>query len=168
MDQNKQDQSRPGKARFDGSEAGSLDLKTAARWTAAYRQRRPRQTKAHFFGRVILEQILAQPGCQGLRVYYALDPATKRAPGLVQRLILFVINSLYPLVSNLEPEQHLLIVGADATQSDQLPAASASISASTLRSAEAAGAAYIIAEMSIPCPNQCGTSNALNSDVRPG
>lgn len=80
--------------RFTGNEADPLDLATASEWTARYGQRQPGHLETHFFGRKIIEQILAQPGCMGLRVYYALDPKNNR---------------------------HLLVVGAEATQDDQLP-----------------------------------------------
>ncbi|MBD2768075.1 hypothetical protein IC235_09250 [Hymenobacter sp. BT664] len=134
---------------FTGAEASPLDLRTAARWTATERRQNPDQARAFFFGRDIIERILAQPGCMGLRVHYAIDPSTG--------------------------QRHLLIVGADAEQNDQLPPLEPTRE-STARSAAPPEAAtesaetidettipdYIIAEMAIPCPNQCGDSNQLN------
>jgi len=58
---------------FDGSEAEEFPLATAAEWTKNYRDAHPDGLKAHFFGKDILNDILAQPNCVGIRVYYALD-----------------------------------------------------------------------------------------------
>ena len=58
---------------FTGNEAENFPLETAAAWTANYRKANPRGIKAHFFGNKIISQILAQPGCVGIRCYYALD-----------------------------------------------------------------------------------------------
>ena len=112
---------------FNGGEAGPMDLATAAIWTADERERSSGQAKAYFFGRDIIKQILAQDGCMGLRVYYAFDPVSGK--------------------------RHLLMVGADADQNDQLPPLSAPPGADK----------YIIAEMALACPNNCGVANDLNS-----
>lgn len=58
---------------FNGSEGEVFPLNTAAAWTANYRKEYPNGIKAHFFGKDILNQILAQPRCLGIRMYYALD-----------------------------------------------------------------------------------------------
>ncbi len=133
---------------FTGAEGAPLDLATAASWTAADRHRHSDEVRAYFFGRQIIERILAQPGCVGLRVHYAIDPKT----GV----------------------RHLLIVGADAQQNDQLPrlrepmqlaegAAAPPLPAQPNMPAQPAGAQEAtIAEMAIPCPNQCGDDNPLN------
>lgn len=60
---------------FTGNEAEKFPLETAAEWTANYRSANPNDIKAHFFGKNILNEILAQPGCVGIRVYHALDSA---------------------------------------------------------------------------------------------
>lgn len=57
---------------FNGSEGEQINLQTAAAWTANYRQTGA-VIRAHFFGRDILEDILEQDGCMGIRIYYALD-----------------------------------------------------------------------------------------------
>ncbi|UYZ62107.1 hypothetical protein [Hymenobacter weizhouensis] len=126
--------------KFTGDEAGPIDLETAVDWTRRYREQNPKQVKAHFFGRNILEKILAQPGCMGLRIYYAIDP---------------------------EDNKHLLVVGADATQTDQLPGtgilpgSDIPFSDVSRRADATGGVDPIIAEMSIPCPNQCGHDGKL-------
>ena len=58
---------------FDGSEGDPISLETVQLWTKNYRDGNPNQTLAHFFGRDIINQILAEEGCVGIRLYYAID-----------------------------------------------------------------------------------------------
>jgi len=58
---------------FTGKEAEEFPLDTAAEWTANYRNANPGAVKAHFIGRDLLNKMLEQDGCMGLRIYYALD-----------------------------------------------------------------------------------------------
>ena len=58
---------------FTGKEAEEFPLETAAEWTANYRNTNPGAVKAHFFGKEIIQRILDQDGCVGIRCYYALD-----------------------------------------------------------------------------------------------
>jgi hypothetical protein len=58
---------------FNGTEGGAIDHNVAADYTAAFRDRFPNARKGAFFGRDILEQILAQDGCMGIRVYYGIN-----------------------------------------------------------------------------------------------
>jgi len=58
---------------FTGDEGEKFPLETAAEWTANYRKNNPNGIKAHFFGMNIINEILAQDGCVGIRSYYALD-----------------------------------------------------------------------------------------------
>lgn len=58
---------------FTGNEAEQFPLVTAAEWTKKYREANPNRIKAHFFGMNIINQILSQPTCVGIRCYYALD-----------------------------------------------------------------------------------------------
>lgn len=58
---------------FDGNEAGSIPLTTAAEYTANYRDENPNSTNAHFFGKKIINDILKQTGCVGIRIYYGID-----------------------------------------------------------------------------------------------
>jgi len=48
-----------------------IDLKTATKWTRYSRQRHPNETISHLFGRDIIDKILSQQDCAGLRIYYA-------------------------------------------------------------------------------------------------
>lgn len=58
---------------FTGKEGEEFPLETAAEWTANYRKSNPNGIHAHFFGKEIIEKILFQPDCVGIRCYYALD-----------------------------------------------------------------------------------------------
>ena len=78
---------------FNGKEGAPIDLEEAASWTSNYRNAQPNGIKAHFFGRDIIERILAQEDCQGLRIFYGL---------------------------NNEGEQQLILVGADTNENNQL------------------------------------------------
>ena len=61
---------------YNGSEGEAIELTEAAALTANYRSQNQgvaETVKAHFFGREILQKILAQEGCAGIRMYYGLD-----------------------------------------------------------------------------------------------
>lgn len=58
---------------FNGTEGGEITLEQGAAMTAAYRDQNPGATKGHFFGKDILDQILSQQGCVGIRMYYGID-----------------------------------------------------------------------------------------------
>lgn len=146
-------------AGFNGTEAQQIDLATAAILTATDRRQNPTQPHGYFFGRNIIEQILAQPGCQGLRIYFGVVPSPPPAP-----------PHPAPAGGWHAGQRHLLIVGADAAKNDQLvlPAQPVKrmVQAAPAEAREASTAsttAGIIAEMAIPCPNQCSVSNPLNS-----
>jgi len=128
----------PSPSAFTGAEASPIDLATAAAWTAADRELNPGKVRGYFFGRDIIDKILKQPGCMGLRVYYATDPATGT--------------------------RHLLMVGAEANLNDQLPLALTE-GAAALAVDPTEAVEYIIAEMAVPCPSGCGSPNELNGYV---
>lgn len=77
---------------FTGNEAEEFPLETAAVWTKNYRATiNPGDKVSHFFGKKIIQNILDQEGCMGIRIYYALDE---------------------------EGKKQLIIVGADAEEND--------------------------------------------------
>lgn len=76
---------------FDGSEGAEITLSEGADLTSKYRDSNPNQTKGHFFGKDILNQLLNQEGCMGIRMYYGIDDKGKK---------------------------ELVIVGADANEND--------------------------------------------------
>lgn len=56
---------------FNGSEGGLISLQDGAAMTARFRTNFPTQIKARFFGKAVLDQLLDQPGAQGIRMYFA-------------------------------------------------------------------------------------------------
>ena len=58
---------------FTGNEDQSISLTTGSTLTKAYRDANPGQTLGNYFGKSILQSILAQSGCVGVRIYYALN-----------------------------------------------------------------------------------------------
>ena len=58
---------------FTGKESDPIALETAKAWAGNYRKKNPGEREGHFFGFEILNQILAQKGCMGIRAYYAID-----------------------------------------------------------------------------------------------
>jgi hypothetical protein len=72
---------------FDGTEGGEIDLKQAAAWIANYRERTDDPTRAVFYGRDILQRILGQDGCVGIRFYHARNDEG------VHQLVLVGVNA---------------------------------------------------------------------------
>lgn len=64
--------------KYDGSDGGRIDLTTARQWAQNYRNANPNDIRSHYFGRDVLDQILAQPGCVGIRAYYALNDKNEK------------------------------------------------------------------------------------------
>lgn len=58
---------------FDGTEGKEINLSEGAALTATYRDNFPNETKAHFIGKDLLNDILAQSECMGIRIYYGID-----------------------------------------------------------------------------------------------
>jgi hypothetical protein len=63
---------------FDGTEGKTITLTDAATLTAAHRSANPNARLGHFMGKDILNSILAQSGCMGIRMYHGVDSAGKR------------------------------------------------------------------------------------------
>ena len=63
---------------FTGDEGASINAAIAGDWTRRYRTKNPGDTQGHFFGRVILEQLLAESGSKGIRFYHGLDANGQR------------------------------------------------------------------------------------------
>ncbi len=58
---------------FNGSEGDPISLEDAAAMTEAYRTENPTAKKGHFFGIDILNKILTQRKCKGIRFYNGLN-----------------------------------------------------------------------------------------------
>ena len=50
-----------------------ISHETAAEFRNAYEQAHPTEVRGYVLGRNIIDQILAQPGCVGMRFYYGLN-----------------------------------------------------------------------------------------------
>lgn len=62
-----------------GNENHDFPLDTASQWTANYRNSiTPGTPIAHCFGKSAIQEIFAQEGCVGMRIYYALDSTGKK------------------------------------------------------------------------------------------
>ena len=67
---------------FTTNDGEFISLSDASSWTANHRNSSNYNgVKAQFYGKAKVGQILAQQGCTGLRVYYALD--AQNAPVLI-------------------------------------------------------------------------------------
>jgi hypothetical protein len=111
-----------------GREGKEWPLKQSAEWTKNYRDKNPGAAISHFFGREILEKILAQKDCMGLRFYYAIADNGKK---------------------------HLIVVGTEADGTDQLNTIEASAiraDAATTTPTQAVGQESMPCPGSPPCP----------------
>jgi hypothetical protein len=148
---------------IDGTEGNPIDLKIAAAWTKHYRIMNPNETISHFFGNEILQQILNQPDCLGIRIYYANELRLN----WIQRLFVAISNFLR-LIVGAYGVKHLILVGADKDGIDQLPG-----KVPTMEQAEPQqvmmAMSYkapdsIIGEQASPCPGGSGCpDNELTS-----
>jgi hypothetical protein len=140
------------KSPLTGSEGSEIDIKVAAEWTQNHRHHSPDEVISQFFGREILQKILEQPGCVGIRFYYANAKSVGGWSRFMKKC--FKRNS---------GEPHLIITGVTKDGHDQLPGseqipASENMETFALK-ATAAGAApakSTIGEQSVPCPGGAG------------
>ncbi len=73
---------------FTGNEDHSISLSEAAQMTKNYRDTITSGTTiAHYFGKNAIEEILAQTGCVGIRIYYAITETGQK------QLVITGVNS---------------------------------------------------------------------------
>ena len=136
-----------------GKEGSEIDLKVAAEWTQNHRHHNPEEVISQFFGREILQKILDQPGCVGIRFYYG---NSKPLSGW-QR---FMKKSF----RKPSGEPHLIITGVTKDGEDQLPGSS-TVHTEVFKAnvagvaAPAAAAPPVVGEQSVPCPGGAGCPN---------
>jgi hypothetical protein len=146
-----------------GREGEEIDLQLAASWTKNYREKHPRETISQLFGKEILQKILSQENCMGIRFYYAHD---KPLSGW-QRCMVSVSNFILKVIGNVEGDKHLIITGVLSSGMDQLPGNGKSTAESqpvpkVELKAFTSSATYALGEMSTPCPGSAGCpQNAL-------
>jgi len=115
-----------------------FDLNLASEWTKNHRDRNPTDPHSHFFGKEILQKIMDQEGCVGLRFYYAHSEPANSTGG----------------------ERHLIITGAKADGTDMLNTIAAKkLSRKALKGI--APADDIIAQEAMPCPGSPGCPKNL-------
>ena len=69
---------------FNGKEGEQITLTEASSWTENYRNTASiGDPKGHFFGKDLLQQILDQSGCMGIRIYYGINEGGKNVLVLV-------------------------------------------------------------------------------------
>jgi hypothetical protein len=135
------------KSPLTGSEGSEIDLKVAAEWTQNHRHHSPDEVISQFFGREILQKILDQPDCVGIRFYYGNAKSVSGWGRFMKKC--FKRNS---------GEPHLIITGVTKDGHDQLPS-SEKVETFALKATAAGGAApgkSTIGEQSVPCPGGAG------------
>jgi len=139
-----------------GKEGAPIELDLAAQWTENHRHRNPKDNISQFFGREILNTILSQPDCMGIRIYYANDQRLNAW----QKFWIAISNFLLSVIANVSGQQHFIITGVLETGEDQLPEDNAPKAKSTegvqTFSLMSATTSNTLGEMSIPCPGGAG------------
>jgi hypothetical protein len=62
--------------RFTGKEGTSMSENVVKKWIQTHADHH--EVRAHFFGREIIQKILNQEGCKGIRIYHAIDDKSKK------------------------------------------------------------------------------------------
>lgn len=90
-----------------------ISLETVRSWTNNYRKNN-KDTTSHFFGRVVIENLLKQPGCAGIRIHYAVDEKGHK------QLVLSGVNRAgkdqlpkHRVTTEVQNGQHLAMAAAD-------------------------------------------------------
>jgi len=141
-----------------GDEGAAIDLELAAQWTKNHRHRHPNGVVSQFFGQKILNTILQQDDCLGIRIYYANK---QHLTGWQQFWI--SVGNFFIRIANAEGEKRFVITGVQADGQDQLPGevkkevAAVSTEIKTFKlSAAAAKSDSIVGNQSHPCPGSSG------------
>jgi len=115
-----------------GKEGEDWDLELSIIWTKNHRDRHPHEPHSHFFGKEILEKILSQPGCVGLRFHHAHSKSHGETGGA----------------------RHLIITGVTCDGHDMLNTASAQkLSKNDMKTVKAFD---VLGQQSNPCPGSPG------------
>jgi len=151
------------KTPITGKEGAEIKVRVAADWTKNHRHRHPGGIISQFFGFEILQSILQQPGCLGIRIYYA---NSKPLNGW-QRFIVSISNFLLSAV-DAKGETHLVITGVTMEGLDQIPTGDDAevavgneqvgvFKSNAIAAPEtAAKPSTMLGEQSMPCPGGAG------------
>jgi len=150
-----------------GKEGAEIDLKLAAQWTKNHRDRYPHNSISQFFGNEILNRLLQQPGCLGIRIYYGNG---QRLNGW-QKFIFAIANFLKKYLAGAIGDDHFILVGTNAHGHDLLPAdgkVEVAVGAAqpqmfkAMATTSTTGDAGFVAEQAHPCPGSANCpKNAL-------
>jgi hypothetical protein len=114
-----------------GKEGEEFDLELSASWTKNHRDLHPNEPHSHYFGKEILQKIMSQDGCVGLRFYHAKSEAANGKGG----------------------DKHLIITGVRSDGRDMLNTKTAKLSKEEMKTVTAFD---IIGQQSMPCPGSPG------------
>jgi hypothetical protein len=120
-----------------GKEGAVIDIRVAAEWTKNHRHRHPGGVISQFFGKEILNRILNQPDCIGVRIYFANSKPANGSEG----------------------EVHLILSGVTMDGMDQLPKSGKIDEGEPIESHVAlakAASGSVLGEQAIPCPGGTG------------
>ena len=146
-----------------GKEGGEIDLMLAAEWTKNHRERNPHALLSQFFGTEILQRLLQQPGCLGIRIYYS---NSQRLNGW-QKFVFAIANFLKRIVAGSPGEDHFILVGVNSRGLDLLPQKGKVgvaegnthpqvLVAQAAPATATAAAQPLVAEQAHPCPGSYG------------
>lgn len=148
-----------------GHEGAPIDLDKAAEYTAYHRHRHTKgATISQFFGHIILNKILAQEGCLGIRIYYA----NRQKLSSSQKFFVAIGNFFIKTIANAEGDMRFVISGVTEDGEDMLPGeqkgkAAISTIKSTTPKTYSLRAPVAVGDDSHPCPGSEGCpSNALS------
>ncbi|TRX58704.1 hypothetical protein FNH22_12565 [Fulvivirga sp. M361] len=96
---------------FNGTEGRPITLEQAKRWTKRYQDENKGAVKAHFYGCERLRELLDEPECVGIRIYYGLDDDGKRKLVLVGAKA--DQNNILPQEEGKGPQHQILNDGRD-------------------------------------------------------
>jgi hypothetical protein len=151
-----------------GNEGAVIGLEQAAKFTANHRHRSPKGSAiSQLFGHVIVDRILAQPGCLAIRIYYA----NRQQLSGFQRFFVAIGNFFIKTVANADGDMRFVISGVTEDGEDMLPgdmkgeavmSTTFSTKEKTYKLMAAAADSSELADQSMPCPGSSGCpTNAL-------
>jgi len=101
-----------------GNEGAVISLDSAALYTANHRHRIPKGAAiSQLFGQVIVNKILAQPGCLAIRIYYA----NRQQLSGFQKFFVAIGNFFIKTIANADGDMRFVISGVTEDGEDMLP-----------------------------------------------
>lgn len=153
QERNPPTQQPPEKGRFISEQEAEIRAKLFRDTYLGHLPPEPESIRCNLFSRDLVEKILAQPGCRGLRIYHSVNPV---GPD--------------PVTNLPGPVREVLLVGTDANDNDLLEVEPGKggkgcnpLGAFLVFPAAAGTVKGLIAADPMPCPNLCGNGNSLNA-----